>query len=130
MPLVMLRFRKEVGRNLRRWRLAAKITLEEAGREVGRSKSAVLAWEKGESDITAPQLAVLCLRYGCTPNQVILSLPASSAGRGDAIEEQLQRVYGKPPRIGLGCYAVAFAVCACLAEVLPSIAAASVRIAS
>jgi transcriptional regulator with XRE-family HTH domain len=52
-----------IGRNLRTARKAAGLTLEEAGHAVGRTKSAVLAWEAGESDVSAAQLSVLAAQY-------------------------------------------------------------------
>lgn len=77
MPLRTMRI--QIGQRLRVARLAAKVTLEEAGHEVGRTKSAVLAWEDGSSDMAVTQLAVLCARYGVSSDAVLFGVRTTDA---------------------------------------------------
>lgn len=78
--LLHKKLRRDIGARLRAARKAAKVTLQEAGEEVGRSKQAVSAWESGESDMSVAQLAMLLTRYGATADQVVFGVPSAAAG--------------------------------------------------
>jgi transcriptional regulator with XRE-family HTH domain len=78
------KLREEIGARLRAARKAARVSLKEAGDEIGRSKQAVHAYETGESDISATQLAVLCTRYGVTSEQVLFGLRGRDGADGIA----------------------------------------------
>jgi transcriptional regulator with XRE-family HTH domain len=100
----MLELRKTQGARLRAARVAAKVTLEEAGLEVGRSKQAVAAWEKGESDITATQVTVLCARYGISTDRVLVGMPPCDRWLAVGVRAELQQLL--PPKLPDCCSAM------------------------
>jgi transcriptional regulator with XRE-family HTH domain len=64
--------------NGERFRLArerAGLSQDEAAAELGCTRQAIGAWERGKALPGARRLAQVCTTYGCTPNELLYGAP-------------------------------------------------------
>jgi transcriptional regulator with XRE-family HTH domain len=57
--------------NIKRFRLEKGMTQEQLADVMGKHKTAVSNWERGENKMTVTDLEQLCVILGCTPEELI-----------------------------------------------------------
>jgi transcriptional regulator with XRE-family HTH domain len=82
--------RLELGERLRISREGCRLSLMDVATDLGLSKQAVAAWEKGRTGISAIQLATLALSYGVSADYLLFGITA--------IPEELRQLLMKSKR--------------------------------
>jgi transcriptional regulator with XRE-family HTH domain len=74
-------------KNLRPWRKAAGLTLQEVSGRLGTTHSSILRYEKGEVKPSPAVLAALAELYGCTPAE--LEVPPAQRKKGKRVHDAI-----------------------------------------
>lgn len=74
----LLAFMVAMGERLQQARMAKRISLEEAGKRIGKKRAAVNHWEKGVNPVNIADLWMLASMYGTTLQDIIIGEPSDA----------------------------------------------------
>lgn len=77
-----------IGENIKKFRLASKLTQEDLAAKIGKTKNVISNWERGDNKPDADTIEGICHIFNITPNQIYgwsdtLKKPATIAAHFD-----------------------------------------------